>query len=268
MDEPVARIVQDLVQSKKYRHLSLETLERVARAAQKTHTKHHDALKTAKRKLHQIFAAYNPPGGDASLDDIPRRLAESPDDASLRASCVSWLRRHASTAERIEFLDQLYPALWREVGVPGTVLDLACGHHPFALPWMGLPPSTEYRACDIDHRLIDGLNLFLPRIGPRTTAQCEDLLVHPLPTGQVDVVFLLKSVPCLEQQEKGATVRILRSLRARHTILSFPSKSLGGYQKGMRETYQRMIAEIASTLSAPVSLISFPNEDFYLLSGE
>src|SRR3954452_13805113 len=107
MDEPPARIVEDLVHSKKYRHLSPETLERVARAAHRGHAKHQDALKAAKRKLHQVFAAYNPPGGDASLDDIPRVLAENPDDASLRASCLSWLRRHASTAERVESLDQL-----------------------------------------------------------------------------------------------------------------------------------------------------------------
>jgi 16S rRNA (guanine(1405)-N(7))-methyltransferase len=80
----------------------------------------------------------------------------------------------------------------------------------------------------------------------------------------VDVVFLFKVLPCLEQQEKGAGLRVLSSLSARYAIASFPTRSLGGFNKGMSENYGRYARSLAEELRAKVQEMEFASETFYI----
>ena len=160
-------------------------------------------------------------------------------------------------------MEDFYPALFREIGRPNIILDLACGLHPFALPWMGLAPETEYYAMDVDHRLISLANDFFVRMGRSPTAGCRDILVSP-PDRKADVVFLLKSIPCLEQQEKGIGARLLRGLHARYAVVSFPVRTLGGRDKGMRRHYERLVTRMVDELGLPVHKMAYPTEIFYI----
>ena len=77
-------------------------------------------------------------------------------------------------------------------------------------------------------------------------------------------MFLFKTIPCLEQQEKGAGVRLLRSLRARCAVVSFPARTLGGRDKGMALHYDQFMAEMIRELGISMNKIPYPNEVFYV----
>jgi len=61
---------------------------------------------------------------------------------SCREACPFTPRR----PRRLPILEELYSRIFAETGVPNRVLDLACGLHPFGLPWMGLPETATYHA--------------------------------------------------------------------------------------------------------------------------
>jgi 16S rRNA (guanine(1405)-N(7))-methyltransferase len=183
----------------------------------------------------------------------------------LQAICREVLACHASTRERLAFVEELYPALFAVTGVPSSLGDLACGLNPFALPWMGLPSETRYVACDIDQRLVNAANALFAHTGTQGMTEWRDLLAS-LPAWDVDVALLLKTAPCLEQQESGATLSLLRRLRARHVVLSFPAQSLGGRGKGMRRTYAETASRLADALGAEMHRLDFPTEVFCVLT--
>jgi 16S rRNA (guanine(1405)-N(7))-methyltransferase len=257
------QIVRELHAARKYRSVCEDTVGRVARWAAERYPDQKDAIKAAKRKLHQVFAAFLESG---KLDRLQAHVQQlpSPSDASFREACLALLGEHASTAERIPLLDELYPRLWAEVGRPRVLLDLACGYHPFAWPWFGLDAETVYRPSDIDLRLVAAVNLFLGHVGLPPTAEPRDVLAG-VPDARADVAFLFKTLATLDQQDRGAGAAILRAIPARFVVVSFPLRSLGGHAKGMRETYDQRMTEILDELKFRSKRLEFPGEVFYLL---
>jgi 16S rRNA (guanine(1405)-N(7))-methyltransferase len=162
-------------------------------------------------------------------------------------------------------MEEAFADVFSRTGVPNSVLDLACGLMPFAWPWLHLPSRTRYEAWDIDARLIANVNAFLHRIGRPATAYCRDVLVTA-PETEVDLVFLLKTAPCLEQQETGATLRLLRQLRARYVLLSFPTKSHGGREKGMIQHYGQFAKDLSDALHVSCDTRVYSTEIFCLFT--
>jgi 16S rRNA (guanine(1405)-N(7))-methyltransferase len=81
-----------------------------------------------------------------------------------------------------------------------------------------------------------------------------------------DVALLLKTGPCLEQQAPGASRALLASLQARHVVVSFPTRSLGGAGKGMVAHYRQMLRNAIAEGEWRVTELSFPLETVYVLS--
>jgi 16S rRNA (guanine(1405)-N(7))-methyltransferase len=132
-----------------------------------------------------------------------------------------------------------------------------------------LPATTEYHAFDIDKRLVAAVGLFLQKADQPGSAACGDLLVE-VPHIRADVALLFKTLPVLEQQEKDAAAKILRAIRARHIIVSFPLRTLSGREVGMAETYERRMAEIVSELRSVENIGSLQlcDEMFYVLDDQ
>ena len=257
-------VVEALSRSRKYAHLCEATLERMALWALARHPSPKDATKAAKRKLHQVYGAYVERLDLKHLEALVTSLPQCPSDAQLRATCADAMQLHASTAERLPLLDSLYGGLFALTGSPSTVLDIACGLNPFSLPWMGLGPDAKYVPLDIDQRLTALTNDFLGRLGRPALAECRDVLVSP-PSVEADVALLLKTAPCLEQQEPGATARLLGDLKARHAVVSFPVQSLGGRDKGMRRHYESFMADLSASLGTEPRVLDLPGETYYVL---
>ena len=254
-------IVCELKASRKYRHLCEATLNRVGQWAQARYPNRKLAVKNAKSKLHQVYGAFVEKVDFTRLQTLTDCLAEQ----NLRITCNEILGCHTSTAERMPFVEELYATLFGKTGYPGRLLDLACGLNPFSLPWMNLPSGSKYEACDIDSRLVAAIDRLFAHSGVDGTAKCQDLLVGEQ-SYQADVVLLLKTLPSIEQQEKGMSLRLLRRMHADHIVVSYPSRSIGGRAKGMPEHYESIAKSLAEDLGRKLEKLTFPGEIFYLMS--
>ena len=232
-------LLRALGETRKYGRVHAGVLERVARRSLANHGRR-DALKAAKRSLHELAGAFL----DADSCRRAERLVRSMEDAGAeerRKVCRAVLGLHASSAERLPVIEELYERVWQAAadarGVPRSapvrVLDLACGLGPFALPWMGLAPGSSYRGVDADGRVVDLARAALPHL--EVHALCEppevevgDVLEPPAALGGTDVVLMLKSLPTLERLEPGAGVDLVRRLTAPVLVISTATGSLGG----------------------------------------
>ena len=247
-------LLRALRETRKYGRVHAGVLERVGRRSLANHGRR-DALKAAKRSLHELAGAFL----DADSCRRAERLVRSMEDAGAeerRRVCRAVLGLHASSAERLPVIEELYERIWQAAadarGVPRSapvrVLDLACGLGPFALPWMGLAPGSSYRGVDADGRVVDLARAALPHL--EVHALCEppevevgDVLEPPAALGGTDVVLMLKTLPTLERLEPGAGVDLVRRLTAPVLVISTATGSLGG-RRHLRhdELIERMLA--------------------------
>jgi 16S rRNA (guanine(1405)-N(7))-methyltransferase len=258
------RLAADLAATRKYRYAAPETRERVAAWAAGRARSRKDAAKQAKRKLHQVYGAYFDGLDRKMLEHVVDEAAGCEDGEQLRALCWPALARHASTAERLPLLDTVYAEIFARTGMPGTLLDAACGLNWLALPWMGLAAGTRYVGIDIDTHLAELGNRFLRAFGLPGEVACHDILSRPW-SEPADVALLFKALPCLEQQRKGAARDVLAALPADVAVVSFPARSLGGREKGMRSHYGEFTADLAAELGMTLDILDYPEESFHIL---
>jgi 16S rRNA (guanine(1405)-N(7))-methyltransferase len=76
----------------------------------------------------------------------------------------------------------------------------------------------------------------------------------------VDVAFVLKTLPCLEQQGKGFAANLINRLHARYIIISYPLRTLGGSRKGLGATYEADFNRLADGRAWQVKRFEFSNE--------
>jgi len=263
--DPICAIVASLASSRKYANLCPDTLRRTARWAWERYPNVPTATKAAKRKLHQVFASFIREDNIVKVQRLVETIPPRPDHDQMRSICCEVMGLHTSTCERMRNVEQLYPALFSAIGgPPRRIADLACGLHPFALPWMGLSPGAAYVASDIDRRIVDALNTFFERSGISARAEWRDLLADRSRVS-ADLVFLMKALPGLEQQEKGGAERVLRRLDAEWVIVSTPTASLSGRDKGMHEHYDAMVSRLVGQIGWQARETRFDNEIFYIL---
>lgn len=259
-------IYQRLKESKKYQYLCDDTLYRISEWSAKRF-KLKKAVKAAKDKLHQVYGAYienmNIRKLQKLLEKIERMNYEL-DLIEIKEIAIEIMRFHKSTLERRGFMAQFYSELFNKIGKPQKIIDLACGLNPFAVPCMELEPGTSYMAFDIDSRLIALLNRFFSCLSASYTAQCADILVS-IPEIEADTVFLFKTLPCLEQQEKGISEKLIASLKAKSIVISFPLQTLTGKAKGMANHYHKFASELIDRLGLSSFKLEYHNEVFYVL---
>ncbi len=260
--EALARVVAAVRASRKYSSLCEATIRRAAARALAGGGSEREAIRRAKARLHQVHGACLAGWSSAKADRI---LAGMTSGGGARDACRAMMQLHAATRERLPILEQFYAAIFAVTGVPTRVLDLACGLHPFGLPWMDLPHGARYLACETDRRLVDLLNRFLGSLGVHGRAEWRDVLARPSRRA-ADLAFLTKAVPCLEQQEAGSSLRLLQSVNAHHVVVSFPTRTIGGKQKGMRQHYARTIEALLGGLDRRSERLDWPTELVYVLT--
>lgn len=261
LDELIAQILD----SAKYRSVSRDLITDVGMRELREQRSFKEAVKATKNKLHQVAGAF--------LDSRPHydqwrtllETARGTDPNALRAACATIMEKHTSTRERIPILEDFYGSLFAALPPVHSVLDLACGLNPLALPWMPVAPGATYTACDIYHDMTDFLDAFFHIAGVDGHAEVCDL-VRGIPEQEVDLALVLKAVPTLEQLDREAGVRLLRNLRARAIIVSFPSRSLGGRNKHMVETYGERFEALAAAEGWTTQRFAFSTELAFLVT--
>ncbi len=223
------------------------------------------AVKAVRNKLHQVGNAYFTK--KTAYEEAVNQLATLPKDLhhpAVIAYCQELMTGHASTQERIPILETFYSTCMDTLPPIHSVLDLACGFNPLALPWMPLDPACQYFACDIYSDLITFLQTFFDHFNLGHQASQCDLIDHP-PERAVDLALLLKVIPCLEQVEKEIGLKLLSGIKARFLLVSFPVRSLGGKKKGMTSFYQEHFMDMISATSWETQTYLFASELAFLI---
>lgn len=258
MNDPVGAVVEAVCAGRKYRSIAPQLVRAVAQAELAKGRSHKEAVKATRVQLHRSAAVYRSEGVDYArwLDSLASAWQE-PDrrDALLGRMMAS----HASTRERLPFLDEFYAHIFSHLPPIRTLLDVACGLNPLALPWMLLAENAAYHAVDIFTDQTHFLEQFFGLAGIQGRAETRDVLAD-CPQDPVDLALVLKTIPCLEQMEKDAGRRLLEQLNARYLAVSFPVRSLSGRRKGMEDTYSAHFAELSAGWTGEIVRLEFPNE--------
>lgn len=258
----VEQLVNSVLASSKYSQIAPELVRSIGASEILKRRNLKEAIKATKNKLHQIGGAYQ--AERMAYTDWLQTLRRAEDGAALRSACSEIMAHHASTRERLPILAEFYSTLLADLAPMRSVLDLACGLNPLAIPWMPLAADARYFACDIYADQVKFLHAALPLLGVGGEAAVCDLL-QGCPTQVADVALLLKTIPCLEQVDKTIGRRLLAEIQAPVLIVSFPAHSLGGRSKGMAATYERHFAELVAGQSWQIERFAFAGELIFRL---
>jgi len=257
-DQDLATLVVAVSDSPKYRAVTADLVRTLGAQELAKGRTLKDAIKATKNKLHQVAGAYQ----IGRVEDgawIARASMRAAAGDDLRPLCRELMGRHASTRERLPVLEDFYTTVLGGLPPIHSLLDLACGLNPLALPWMPVTCETEYLACDIYQDQIALLNRWFALVGQPGAAFTCDLL-SGAPVRRVDVALLLKTIPCLEQVDRDAGRRLLASIEAPVVIVSYPVHSLGGRQRGMAATYAAQFAALVEGQSWRIERFDFTTE--------
>lgn len=262
--EPLAELFAAVQASTKYRQVSPDLIRQIGERELAKGTRLKEAIKATKDKLHQVGGAFL----EVDLPDA-RWLADLPasddgDAAAWRSAILGLMRRHASTRERLPILTDFYAAAFAGLPPVTSVLDLACGLHPLGIPWMPLAPGAQYFAYDIYQGMMDLLNGFFPLAGVQGAAQVWDVALA-VPTQPVEVAFILKALPCLEQIDPAAPRRIVDVVQAKRLVVSYPARSLGGRHKGMPTQYAARFRALVADKPWRITEHLFPSELVFVI---
>ena len=254
------QFVEAILASRKYKNVSQDFIESLGSQELAKHRSLKEAVKVTKNKLHQIGGAYleGEIPYESWLDEL-RDASQQQYGERLRQSCMRMMAYHASTRERLPILEQFYTILLADLPPINTVIDLACGLHPLAIPWMPLGEYVQYYAYDIYKDMTNFLNDFVTIINIQGCAQSCDV-IQSCPTHHVDLAFMLKAIPCLEQVNKTATLRLLDTINADHLLVSFPVHSLGGRKKSMAANYEARFRELVAHKNWSIERFEFASE--------
>jgi 16S rRNA (guanine(1405)-N(7))-methyltransferase len=257
-------LVAAVHKSSKYRRVCEDVVRGVGERELAKGRRLKEAIKATKRKLHQVGSAYLESGMDYGvwLDDLRAALGNESD---FRRACARIMGYHSSTRERLEILDEFYAIVLTGLPPVRSVLDLACGFNPLAIPWMNLPAGAIYYAYDVYEDMVAFLQTFMELVPVRGQAAACDVL-RSCPKPHVDLGLVLKSIPCLEQIDKSASAQLLDTIDADHLLISFPVHSLGGRSKGMSTNYEAHFRELIAGKGWSVERFVFATELAFLIS--
>lgn len=224
-----------------------------------------ETVKATRNKLHQVGSAFQEAAIpytklESELDELPPDLA----DPITRAGLKHFMQFHTSTRERLSIVDDFFQTTLASIAPIHSVLDIACGLNPLAVPWMPLAGDVKYTACDIYGEMSRFLNRFFKKFKIDGQAFTCDV-TQTIPHDPVQLAIILKTIPCLEQLDKQAGFRLLDSIPAEHMLVTFPAHSLGGRSKGMVQNYESHFSELVAGKPWEIQRFEFPGELAFLV---
>ncbi len=238
-------LIQAVQVSRKYRDLNipLTTLQDIL-SFESQHSNTRKELEANFRKsLHNIMAPYlediNYPTETAGIAEFH---AQNPSSEKLKTWCLERMRRHASSRERLPYLDTFYQKIFAMIGTPKSIIDLACALDPLGLPWMSLPLTTQFLAYDIHQPRLDFLQVFFQHFYPQAQAIHQDILTS-IPGQEADCAFFFKEAHRLEKRRPGSNRDLFVVLNVSWLVVSLPSRDLAGHHS--LETYHTNLIQKA-----------------------
>ena len=264
--QQIDRLIEAVLASMKYKSIDVNFIRHIGIQELSRHHNLKEATKSTKNKLHQVGGAYqtSTPRYSVWLNEL-KFAKRSGNEEHFLDTCKWIMQYHSSTRERLPILEQFYSTILANLPPINSVIDIACGLHPLAIPWMPLSEHVQYFAYDIYEDMIGFLNDSLALMPVQGLAKVSDV-IHSCPTQKVDVAFILKAIPCLEQVDKSAGLYLLETINADHLVVSFPAHSLGGKNKGMTANYESRFYKLVTHKPWSIQRFVFPGELVFLIS--
>jgi 16S rRNA (guanine(1405)-N(7))-methyltransferase len=257
-------LIAEVRSSTRYRAISPALVSSVVQAELRKQRSHRETVKAVKTKLHQMVGVFLD-GKLAYPEALEGLRAAAGDPAALRSCCSALMAGHTSTRERLPILEPFYRAIFDHLGPVHSILDLGCGLNPLAIPWMPLAEGCSYHAYDVHADLIQFLAAALPLTGVDGGAHLAELTQETVGR-PADLALLLKCLPTLDQLDRSAAARLLSTLRVKQMVISFPLRSLGGHERGMRANYATRFQQLIAGRPWQVERLEFPTELVYLVT--
>lgn len=266
-NQEIHDFAQEILDSPKYRSINIpvEVVDSLYQQEIPNYKKLSDLHKAVRKKLHNVVANYL---GNIDYEAYETALinAASTSENELKTVCLQILLQHVSTNERIPYLDFFYKQIFDRIGKPQSILDLACGYHPFGIPWMELDPDCKYYAYDIIEARVSLLNTFFQLLKREPLAYQEDILLHP-PQMQADVAFFFKEAHRFEQRQKGCNRDFWQSLNVKNLLVSLPAESMTSrHQK--TDQHRKLVYDNLVGFDWAVEEFQIGNEMFFWIKKE
>jgi 16S rRNA (guanine(1405)-N(7))-methyltransferase len=253
-------ILKDILQSKKYKHIYPPTIERIITDLS-TKYPPKQLEKEVKKKLHQLWGAYfNRP----NFKKLENRIREEYTNGRDKKEILDeLLLLQTSTQERLPIYDQFYKEIFKYIDKYDTVIDYGCGINP--LSYLYMDTNIQYTGYDVDSELMNFMNTIFQILEiPNATTQLGDILLfdkYP----HSDVSFLFKVLALIERQQKESSLEILKKINSRYIVVSFPTKTLTGIDKGMKDNYKEMFYNLIEKETWQTSETAFSNELVFIV---
>jgi 16S rRNA (guanine(1405)-N(7))-methyltransferase len=112
--------------------------------------------------------------------------------------------------------------------------------------------------------LMDFIDRIFTLLGINGISECRDILSFDN-AEPVDIVFFQKISPCIELLEPGSTSLLFEKIKAKYILATFPTKSIGGKNKGMVDNYSTFFYELIKIHGWDYEIFSFSNELAFLI---
>lgn len=259
------QLVKAVLKSPKYRNVCEDLIKNIGLHELTKRENLKIAVKSTKNKLHQIGGAYflKKPNYGFWLEEL-RKAKKSGNEDFFRKTCAEIMSYHYSTRERLNILDEFYARIFSLVSPVQSIMDVACGFHPLSIPWMPISEKVTYYAYDVYKDMTSFLNEFMAIDNVRGYAEVRDVIQHA-PEINTDLAFILNTIPCFEQIEKSAGLKILESINAKFLAVSFPAKTLGGREKNMLKHYEARFNKLTQEKDWAVQRLKFRSELVFLI---
>jgi len=259
------QLVRAVLKSSKYRNVCEDLIKNIGMRELSKRKNLKIAIKSTKNKLHQIGGAYflKKPNYGFWLEKL-RKAKRSENKDLFRKTCAEIMSYHYSTRERLNILDEFYTRIFSLVPPVQSIMDVACGFHPLSIPWMPMSEKVTYYAYDVYKDMIRFLNEFMVIDNVRGYAEVRDVIQHA-PEISTDLAFILNTIPCLEQIEKLAGLKILESINAKFLAVSFPAQTLGGREKSMLKHYEARFNKLTQKKDWVIQRLEFRTELVFLI---
>ena len=245
-------IKKQISQSSEYSQISSFTINRLIDEGIKRFKKDKDIVKYVKKELHIVWRAFfkqNIKWEEAIQKDINQLVMA-----------------HNSTNERQAFVIEFYKQIFENIdGKISKIADYGCGLNPLNIPQMDLQDNIQYSAYDIYVPEVEFLNTYAAIHFKDIQFHAEVKDAFEEDSQSYDVVFMLKLLPVLEEQKKGASMELLKRINTRNFVVSFPTRSLSGKNVGMLSNYSQSFENVLNDLRYEYSQIIFENEVVYVV---
>jgi 16S rRNA (guanine(1405)-N(7))-methyltransferase len=134
-EKQLGRLLEAVLKSPKYRTVCEDLIRNIGTRELSKQQNLKAAIKSTKNKLHQIGGAYfvKMPKYQVWLGKL-RSAKNSGNDDLFRKTCTEIMRYHSSTRDRLNILDEFYKRIFALLPPVHSIVDVACGLHPLAIP--------------------------------------------------------------------------------------------------------------------------------------